>query len=89
MFLVAMHNFVHTLEVADYAQDVLEQVSLTHLRFLLNALKREVHEVVNVGEECIGKTEQEVLPFVELIFDNFVQFVAQVICFDIQEVDLV
>ena len=89
MFLVAMHNFVHTLEVADYAQDVLEHVSLTHLRFLLNALEREVHEVVNVGEESVGVAEQEVLPFVELAFDAFVQFVAQVIGNDLQKVDLV
>ena len=89
MILVATHNFVNVLEVADLAQDVPEQVGLTHFRFLLSSLEREVHEVVNVGEECIGKTEQEVLPFVELVFDAVVQFFAQVVGFDLQEVDLV
>jgi len=89
MFLVATHNFVHSLEVTDVAQDLLEQVGLTHLRFLLNALECEVHEVVNVGQECVGVVEQEVLPFVELVFDAVVQFFAQVVGFDLQEVDLV
>ena len=89
MILVATHNFVNVLEVADLAQDVPEQVGLTHFRFLLSSFEREVHEVVNVGEECVGVAEQEVLPFVELAFDAFVQFVAQVVGNDLQEVDLV
>ena len=53
MILVATHNFVNVLEVADLAQDVPEQVGLTHFRFLLSSLEREVHEVINVGEECV------------------------------------
>ena len=89
MFLVTTYNFVNVLEVADLAQDVPEQVGLTHFRFLPSSFDREVHEVVNVGEQSVGVAEQEVLPFVELAFDAFVQFVAQVIGNDIQEVDLV
>lgn len=89
MFLLATHNFVHALEVADLAQDLLEQVGLAHLRFLLNALECKVHEVVNVGEKCVGVVEQEVLPFVELVFDAFAQFLEHVAGFDHQEVDLV
>jgi len=65
MFLVAMHNFVNALEFADVAKNLLEQVSKTHLRLLLNALEREIHEFVNVGQECVGVVEQEVVPFVE------------------------
>ena len=89
MILVATHNFVNVLEVVYLDQDVPEQVGLTHFRFLLSSLEREVHEVVNVGEDCVGVAEQEVLPFVELAFDAFVQFVAQVVGNDLQEVDLV
>ena len=48
MFLVAMHNFVNALEFADVAKILLEQVSKTHLRLLLNALEREIHEFVNL-----------------------------------------
>ena len=65
MFLVAMHNFVNALKFADVAKNLLEQVSKTHLRLLLNALEREIHEFVNVGQECVGVVEQEVVPFVE------------------------
>ena len=65
MILVATHNFVNVLEVVYLDQDVPEQVGLTHFRFLLSSLEREVHEVVNVGEECVGVVEQEVVPFVE------------------------
>ena len=48
MFLVAMHNFVNALEFADVAKNPLEQVGKNHLRLLLNALEREIHEFVNL-----------------------------------------
>jgi len=89
MLLVTAHDFVYALEVADVAQDFVEQVGLARLRYFLDAFLCELHEVFNVGQECVSVVEQEVLPLVELVFDDLVEFFTQFGGFDLQEVDFV
>jgi hypothetical protein len=84
VLLVAAHDFVDAFEVADLAQHVLEQIGIAaYFRFRLDALEREVHEVINVGQECFGVVVKEVLPFVKLVFDSLVEFFAQFGGFDL------
>jgi len=87
--LVADHDFVDLVHVADALQHLLEQVLVALVRFVLDAVRDLQVERVYVLEQVVGVVEQEVALLRSLLLDDGVQVAVERLTVDLQEVQVV